>query len=88
MKLNRIFALVFFVAFAFQSQAQLNILNAEKPEDIGKPTEEQLESDNSKPLPYPYVDKRDVLYQKNIWEYVDLDERLNFPLLFPIDSTS
>jgi len=86
MKLNRIFAVVFIVAFAVQTQAQLNVLNAQKPEDIGKPTQEQIDSDNSKPLPYPYVDKRDVLYQKNIWEYVDLDERLNFPLLFPTDS--
>jgi gliding motility associated protien GldN len=63
------------------------LLNAKTPEDIGKKTAAQLESDNDKPLPYGYVHDRDVLMGKMIWENIDLDERVNFPLYFPVDTS-
>ncbi|MFM1879327.1 MAG: hypothetical protein RLZZ241_2193 [Bacteroidota bacterium] len=65
---------------------QSNILNARKPEDIGKRTEAQVNLDNDKPLKYGYVDDRDILWSETIWEVVDLDERINFPLYFPTDT--
>ena len=66
--------------------AQANILNAKKPEDIGVKTEEQKANDNDTPLEYGYVDDRDILWSKTIWEVVDLDERVNFPLYYPTDT--
>ncbi|MGI9548275.1 MAG: gliding motility protein GldN [Flavobacteriaceae bacterium] len=66
--------------------AQANILNAKKPEDIGKKTEEQIAADNDTPLEYGYVDDRDILWSKTVWEVIDLDERVNFPLYYPLDT--
>ena len=65
--------------------AQTNILNAKMPDEMYEKTEEQIELDNDKPLPYGYVDSRDVLWGKNTWEIIDLDERVNFPLYYPVD---
>ena len=65
--------------------AQSNLLNAKTPDQIGKKTEAELSADNDKPLPYGYVHDRDILMGKRIWEYVDLDERVNFPLYFPVE---
>jgi len=61
-------------------------LNAKTPDEIGKKTAAQMISDNDKPLPYGYVHDRDVLMGKTIWEFVDIDERINFPLYYPIDT--
>ena len=66
--------------------AQANILNAKKPEDIGKKTAAQKALDNDAPLEYGYVDDRDILWSKTVWEVIDLDERVNFPLYYPIDT--
>jgi len=70
------------------ASAQSNLLNAKTPEEIGKKTPAQLISDNDKPLPYGYVHDRDVLMGKTIWEFIDLDERINFPLYYPIDTAN
>jgi len=64
--------------------AQTNLLNAEVPEEIGVKTAKQIEADNDKPLAYGYVDDRDLLWSKVVWEYIDLNERLNLPYYYPI----
>lgn len=66
--------------------AQANLLNAKIPEEVGVKTLEQIEADNDAPLPYGYVDDRDILWSKTVWESIDLDERVNFPLYYPIDT--
>lgn len=66
--------------------AQANILNAKLPEDIGKKTQAQIEQDADSPLKYGYVDDRDILWSKTVWEIIDLDERVNFPLYYPTDT--
>ncbi len=71
------------------SFGQANILNANKPEDIGKKSETQALVDaEDKPLEYGYVGERDILWSKGIWEIIDLDERVNFPLYYPIDTNN
>lgn len=70
------------------AMAQINILNAKTPQEIGIKTEAQIAYDNDEPLPYGYVDERDVLWSKTTWEYIDLDERVNFPLYYPIDTNN
>ena len=66
--------------------SQANILNAKSPEEIGVRTPEQIAVDNDHPLEYGYVDDRDRMYSKMTWEKVVLDERVNFPLYFPVDT--
>ncbi len=72
----------------FSSYAQSNLLNAKVPSEIGKKTPAQLISDNDKPLVYGYVHDRDVLMGKSTWEIIDLDERINFPMYYPIDTAN
>ena len=76
------------VAGIYTSNAQLNVLNAKTPDDIGKKTESQIAYDNDEPLPYGYTDERDVLWSRTVWEIIDLDERVNFPLYYPIDTNN
>ncbi len=68
--------------------AQANILNAKSPDEIGVRTEAQKAIDNDKPLEYGYVDDRDILFSKTVWEKIVLDERANFPLYYPIDTNN
>ncbi|WP_438966249.1 gliding motility protein GldN [Flavobacterium sp.] len=77
--------LTFLFLGALNVSAQSNLLNAKTPDQIGKKSEAQMNSDNDKPLPYGYVDDRDVLFGKKVWEVIDLDERVNFPMYYPID---
>lgn len=86
MKLKYVVLSVFGCLWAVQMNAQVNILNAKTPAEIGMKTETQKANDNDKPLPYGYTDERDVLWSKTTWEVIDLDERMNFPLYYPIDT--
>jgi gliding motility associated protien GldN len=82
--------LVFVTIFAGStaSNAQSNLLNAKVPAEIGLKSAAQQLKDNDKPLEYGYIDDRDVLMSKKTWEIIDLDERINFPLYYPIDTAS
>ena len=73
---------------SFASFGQSNLLNAKTPEQIGLKTAAQLISDNDKPLVYGYVHDRDVLMGKTTWEIIDLSEKINFALYFPIDTAN
>jgi gliding motility associated protien GldN len=88
MKTKNLVVVIAFVAGSFSSFAQSNLLNAKTPEQIGVKTKSQVSLDNDKPLAYGYVDDRDILMGKTTWEIIDLNERFNFPLYFPIDSTN
>lgn len=88
MNLKR-FLLTLTTVFTVSSMfAQANILNAKSPEEIGVRTEAQKAVDNDKPLEYGYVDDRDILFSKMVWEKIVLDERANFPLYYPIDTNN
>lgn len=88
MKIKNLLSVAFAVVVSASTYAQSNLLNAKTPDEIGKKTPAQLISDNDKPLPYGYVHDRDVLMGKTIWELVDIDERINFPLYYPIDTAN
>ena len=76
------------VALTTTGFSQANILNAKSPQEIGVRTEAQKAIDNDKPLEYGYVDDRDIMYSKMTWEKVILDERVNFPLYYPVDTNN
>lgn len=88
MNLNKFLAFSLCSFASILSYGQANILNAANPDEIGKKTAEQIEKDNDNPLEYGYVDDRDVLWAKTTWETIDLDERVNFPLYYPIDTVN
>lgn len=70
------------------SHAQFNILNAKTASEIGEKTEQQQIADNDGPIPYGYVDDRDVMWSKVVWEYIDLNQKINLPLYFPVDTAN
>lgn len=76
------------VGFAVSSFGQANVLNAKSPEQIGVKSDAQMAMDNDRPLEYGYVDDRDMLYSKMTWEKIVLDERVNFPLYYPVDTNN
>ena len=47
----------------------------------------QVKQDEDKKLEYGYVDERDIMFSKVIWEVIDLDQRVNYPYLYPTDTT-
>jgi len=73
-------------AFISTAMAQSNLLNARVPQEIGQLNEQQIEANDETPLAYGYIDDRDILWSKTIWEIVDLDERINFPFYYPTDT--
>ena len=80
MNWRNLLSVVIFVAGSTTSFAQSNLLNAKVPSDIGKKSAAQQLKDNDKPLEYGYVDDRDILMSKKVWEIIDLDERINWPI--------
>jgi gliding motility associated protien GldN len=39
---------------------------------------------NKKPVPYPYMREADVMWAKIIWRVIDLREKMNMPLYYPV----
>lgn len=81
---KQVFIVLFtFLIFTEQIFAQTNLLNAKVPQEVGVLSQQELEANNSSPIAYGYVDDRDILWQKTVWETIDLDERINFPYYYP-----
>lgn len=77
---------IFGLFLSLGTYAQTNILNARTPDDFGGPTRAEQAYGETEPMAYGYVDERDVLWSKTVWETIDLDERVNFPLYYPVDT--
>ena len=85
----RHFLTLVFVCFSVNLiTAQANILNAKSASEIGVKSVKQYEADNDGPIPYGYVDDRDIMWSKVVWEFVDLNQKINLPYYFPIDTTN
>lgn len=82
---KKFFACASFLLLGIASYGQSNLLNAKVPQEIGKKTAAQDSLDNDNPLPYGYVGDRDMLYSKKVWETIDLTQRINFPMYFPVE---
>lgn len=67
--------------------AQSNILNAVSPEEIGDESIERIYAKADGPIPYEYVNDRDVIFQKTVWEVIPLDQRQNLVYYFPLEET-
>ena len=67
--------------------AQNNILNAQSPNEIGDESIEEIYAKADGPMPYEYVNDRDVIFQKKVWEVLPLDQRQNLIYYFPLEET-
>ena len=67
-----------------ESFGQANLLNAKNPSEIGDSSASKAVNEF---VDYEYVDDKDILWSKVVYEFIDLNERLNFPLLFPVNDT-
>ena len=72
-----IFFILFSNALLF---SQSSLINAEKPSEVEIKALNEVNS-----LEYNEVEENDVLWSKVVYEYIDLNEKLNFPLLFPVN---
>jgi|TARA_B110001469_G_C9620585_1_gene309266 gliding motility associated protien GldN len=68
--------------------AQINILNAKEVDEIGQIGNDQMAENIDVPIPYGYIDDRDVLWSKVVWEVIDLNQKINLPYYFPTDTTN
>ena len=80
--MNKFFIFVFILS-SFYVSGQFNLLNASSPDEVGVKTDKQEELDYNEPLVYPYVDDKDILFSKVVYEYIDGYEQFNYPLFFP-----
>lgn len=83
---NRLlFTFILILCFSI-TNAQSELLNANTPGEIQELTEKSKKLDGSKPLPYGHIDKRDIMWSQIVWEKIDLNQKVNYPLLYPLDS--
>lgn len=88
--MNKIVSSLLFIAIMSLSNlglAQSNLLNAKTPNMVGQLTENQQQFDNDEPLEYGFIGDRDVLWAQIVWEKIDLNQKVNFPLFFPTKET-
>lgn len=82
LRINFIILFSFVSLFSF---GQFNLLNADSPDDVGKKTKQQKALDFNQPLEYPYVDDKDILWSRIVYEYIDGYEQFNYPLFYPLE---
>lgn len=75
---------LFFVFCIGHSFAQVTALNAEHPQDIMMESPEILQNDYM--IKYTHVNPQDIMWGKVVWERIDLNEKLNQKLYYPIDT--
>ena len=86
--LKRSLIVVFACIFSSSVFSQAGLLNANSADEIGEKSVLQKVADNDGPIPYGYVNDRDVMWSKVVWEFIDLNQKINLPYYFPIDTTN
>jgi gliding motility associated protien GldN len=41
---------------------------------------------NNRPIPFPYIREADVMWAKKVWRIIDLRERMNLPMYYPVQT--
>ncbi len=82
--MRKIFLLILLILFTSEVFSQANLLNAKNPSEIGDTSSNEAITEF---VDYEYVDDKNILWSKVVYEFIDLNERLNFPLLFPVNDT-
>lgn len=80
-----VFLLVLFLNLSI-GFSQANLLNTKSSYELE--TVSKLEEDvESQPLDYAKVNDEDIVFSYTTWEVIDLNERVNFPFLYPTDES-
>ena len=82
--MRKIFLIIPLIFFTNEVFSQANLLNAKNPSEIGDTSSSEAVTEF---VDYEYVDDKNILWSKVVYEFIDLNERLNFPLLFPVNDT-
>jgi gliding motility associated protien GldN len=53
-------------------------------QDTKKEVYDKIHIPYKKPIPYPYTREADVMWSKVIWRMIDLREKMNLPLYYPL----
>ena len=75
---------LFFLIVMFVLVLSSTSINAQNVLDGIYPKEHVL---NRKPIPYPHVREADVMWAKKVWRVIDLREKINLPLYYPISTS-
>ena len=78
------------VAFALMSgatYAQTNLLNAKTADEIGQKSYEDILTETEGPKPYQYVNERNIIFEKKVWEVIPADQRANLIYFLPFEKT-
>ncbi|TLX70962.1 gliding motility protein GldN [Labilibacter sediminis] len=74
---------LFFLIIMFAAIAFTPAIKAQNVLDGIYPKEHVL---NRKPIPYAHVREADVMWAKKVWRVIDLREKINLPLYYPISN--
>ncbi len=73
---------LFFLIIMLVAIVGIPTVNAQNVLDGIYPKEHVI---NRKPIPYPYVREADVMWSNTVWRIIDLREKINLPLFYPIN---
>ncbi|MFN2394539.1 MAG: gliding motility protein GldN [Bacteroidales bacterium] len=71
---------LFFAVFLFSTNITAQVIDGVAPEDGFY---EKVWIEQKRPVELPYVRQADVLWEKRVWQIIDLREKINHPLYFP-----
>ncbi len=73
---------LFFLIIMMVAMVEIPTVKAQNVLDGIYPKEHVI---NRKPIPYPYVREADVMWSNTVWRIIDLREKMNLPLFYPIN---
>ena len=82
------FVVLFFVCGSVCSQVDFALLNATKKSQIDSLEKSYVKKRADKLIRFDFIEAENILWSKMVWEYIDLKDKLNFPLYYPVDSTN
>lgn len=81
----KILILVLFPILGF-SQQQGSVRFTDKFGPFFSTYQQNNDFTKRKVIPYPFVNESDVMWSKVAWEIIDLREKMNLPIYYPIDT--
>lgn len=79
---NLVATILLILSFFFNAQSQQGVF---KPGDYRDGVYDKENSVNRRFIPYTYLREADVAYKKRIWREIDLRDKINLPLYYPIN---
>jgi gliding motility associated protien GldN len=80
------------IAFVFSSEAQTEDQNETDQGGMPEPQQTVLDgayvkehNPTKRVIPYPHLREADVMWAKRVWQVIDLREKMNHPLYFPLE---